>query len=195
MDMTDALETAVLELKGKISERIAMLKDDANWRELQRLYSGLGVLEELCGMPKTDLGSLLDIGGTGASPKIAKYEFVSDTPLDAAKKYLRLISPKQKAASLDEILAALESGGLQPNRDELRISLSRSTTEIYKAGEDVYGLLENFPNVRRGTPGRRKNANGSTATAVEEIMKTQAPISLAKAVQQAEAASEAASEE
>jgi hypothetical protein len=135
-------------------------------RELQRLYSGLGVLEELCGLPKTDLSSLLDIAGSGTA-RIEKYAFVSDTPLDAAKKYLRMIAPKQKAASLEEILAALESGGLKPNRDELRLSLSRSTVEIYKAGEDVYGLVENFPNVKRGTPGRKKSTNGSTAAVVE----------------------------
>jgi hypothetical protein len=76
---------------------------------------------------------------------------------------------------------------LKPNRDELRLSLSRSTVEIYKAGDDVYGLVENFPNVKRGTPGRKKSTNGSTAAAVEEIMKNQAPISFNKAVQQAEA--------
>ena len=84
--MSDALENAVIDLKGKIAERIALLKDDDNWRELQRLYSGLGVLEELCKLPKTDLGSLLEIGGSDASPKIDKFQFVADTPLDAAKK-------------------------------------------------------------------------------------------------------------
>lgn len=159
--MSNALEHAVVDLKGKIAERIALLREDNNWRELQRLYAGLGVLEDLCGMPKTDLSDLLEIGGASAAPKIGKFDFVSDAPLEAAKKYLRMISPKQKAASLDEILTALESGGLKANRDELRISLSRSTVEIYKAGEDIYGLIENFPNVKRGVPGRKKStANG-----------------------------------
>lgn len=159
--MSDALENAVIDLKGKISERIALLKDDDNWRELQRLYSGLGVLEELCKLPKTDLGSLLEISGSDASPKIDKFQFVADTPLDAAKKYLRMIAPKQKAASLDEIVAALLTGGRTADRNELRLSLSRSTTEIYKAGEDIYGLLESFPQIKRGTPGRKKSANGT----------------------------------
>lgn len=160
--MSDALENAVIDLKGKIAERIALLKDDENWRELQRLYSGLGVLEELCKLPKTDLGSLLEISGSEASPKIDKFQFVADTPLDAAKKYLRMIAPKQKAASLDEIMAVLSTGGLTTvNRNELRLSLSRSTTEIYKAGEDIYGLLESFPQIKRGTPGRKKSANGT----------------------------------
>lgn len=156
--MSDALENAVADLKGKIAERVSLLKEDQNWRELMRLYSGLGVLEELCKLPKTDLASLLEIGGE-SGPRIGKYDFITDSPLEAAKKYLRMILPKQKAASLEEIVAALKSGGLTPNRDELRISLSRSTTEIYKAGEDIYGLLESFPQIKRGTPGRRRAAN------------------------------------
>ena len=102
-----------------------------------------------------------------------------------------MIVPKQKAASLDEIMTALKSGGLEPNRDDLRISLSRSTTEIYKAGDDIYGLLESFPQIKRGTPGRRKTTNGTIAATVEQIMKDEAPISLNKAVQQAEARADA----
>jgi len=165
MIMSDALENAVADLKGKIAERVALLKDDENWRELQRLYSGLGVLEELCKLPKTDLSALLDIGGVDAGPRIGKYDFVADQPLDAAKKFLRMIAPKQKVASMDEIMAALKSGGLTPSRDELRLSLSRSTVEIYKAGEDIYGLVENFPHIKRGTPGRKKStSNGVTGS-------------------------------
>ncbi len=162
--MSDALENAVAELKGKIAERIAVLKDDDNWRELQRLYSGLGVLEELCGWPKTDLSSLLEIGGSDSLPKVEKYQFVGLTPLDAAKRFLSMIAPKQKAASLDEIISALSTGGLSGvNRNDLRISLSRSTTEIYKAGEDIYGLLSSFPQIKRGTPGRKKSVNGAVS--------------------------------
>src|SRR6266581_158732 len=156
MIMSGALENAVAELKGKIAERIALLKDDENWRELQRLHALLGPLEEYCQMPKTEFSTLLGIGSDDAL-KIAPYEFAGLPPLEAAKKYLRKIAPKQKAASLDEIVAALDSGNLKANRDELRTSLSRSTVEIYKAGEDIYGLVENFPHIKRGTPGRKKS--------------------------------------
>jgi hypothetical protein len=165
--MGDALENAVAELMGKIAERVGALQQDENWRELQRLYSGLGVLEELCGLPKTDLGSILGIVGD-AGPKIEKYQFVGIPPLDAAKRYLGMIAPKQKAASLDEIISALATGGLTSvNRNDLRISLSRSTTEIYKAGEDIYGLLASFPQIKRGTPGRKKSANGAATVPPE----------------------------
>lgn len=161
--MVDALEIAVVDLKGKIAERVALLKDDDNWREIERLYLGLGVLEDLCKMTKTDLASLLGIASEG--PRITQYEFAGLPPLEAAKKYLRKIAPKQKAASLDEIMAALETGNLKANRDDLRTSLSRSTVEIYKAGDDIYGLVENFPHIKRGSPGRKKStSNGLTGS-------------------------------
>ena len=159
--MTDSLTNAVAELKGKIAGHVAALKDDENWREIQRLYQGLGVLEDLCKMPKTELTELLGIAADD-SVKIGKYEFAGQPPLEAAKQFLRKIAPKQKAASLADILAALESGGLKAKEDDLRISLSRSTMEIYKAGEDIYGLLENFPHIKRGASGpKKKNAQGT----------------------------------
>jgi hypothetical protein len=181
--MTDALENAVFEIRGKIAEQVAALQAEASWQEIKRLHAGLNALEEICKVPKTDLGTVLGLGIEGR-PKIKQYEFAGLPPLEAAKQYLRKIAPEQKAASLDEIVAALESGDLKANRDELRISLSRSTTEIYKAGEDIYGLVENFPHIKRGTPGRKKSA---TAAAVLDVMKTNAPISFDKAQQLADA--------
>lgn len=159
--MTDTLMNAVADLRGKIAERVSALKQDDNWQELQRLYTGLGVLEDLCGMPKTELPTLLGLD-TENGPKIGKYEFAGLPALEAAKQYLRKIAPQQKAASLDEIIAALDSGGLKANREELRISLSRSTFEIYKAGDDIYGLVESFPHIKRGTPGRKKQTAESS---------------------------------
>jgi hypothetical protein len=162
--MSDALETAVIDLKTKISEQVASLRAEESWREIQRLHAGLNALEDICKFPKTDLATLLGIS-SDERPTIKQYEFAGLPPLEAAKQYLRKVSPAQKAASLDEILAALESGNLKANRDDLRISLSRSTTEIYKAGDDIYGLVENFPHIKRGTPGRKKiTVNGLTAS-------------------------------
>jgi hypothetical protein len=171
--MTDVLANAELDLKSKIAEHVAALQAQESWLEIRRIHAALNALEGIRKVPKTDLVTLLGIGSGEDRPKIGSYDFVADSPLDAAKKYLRMIAPKQKAASLDEILAALKSGGLNPDRDELRISLSRSTTEIYKVGDDVYGLLENFPNVRRGMPGRKKStANGSQSGGTGQTFET-----------------------
>jgi hypothetical protein len=192
MIMVDALEIAVVDLKGKIAEQVAALRAEESWREIQRLHAGLNALEEICKLPRTDLATVLGIGSDDR-PKIKQYEFAGLPPLEAAKQYLRKIAPNQKAASLVEILAALESGDLKGvNRDDLRISLSRSTTEIYKAGDDIYGLVDSFPHIKRGTPGRKKSTNGATAGAVEEIMKIQVPISVEQA--EAEAATESESD-
>jgi hypothetical protein len=170
--MVDALEIAVVDLKGKIAEQVAALRAEESWREIQRLHAGLNALEEICKLPRTDLATVLGIGSDDR-PKIKQYEFAGLPPLEAAKQYLRKIAPNQKAASLDEILAALESGDLKGvNRDDLRISLSRSTTEIYKAGDDIYGLVDSFPHIKRGTPGRKKSTNGApapTGMAIEQI--------------------------
>jgi hypothetical protein len=181
--MPDAVETVVLDVRGKIAEQVAALQGDATWREIKRLHAVLNALEEFLSAPKTDLVTVLGLGASD-QPKIKPYEFAGIPPLEAAKQYLRKIAPQQKAASLDEIIAALDFGNLKANRDDLRTSLSRSTVEIYKAGEDIYGLVENFPHIKRGSPGRKKTAS---AAAVEDVMKTNAPISFSKAVQIADA--------
>ena len=53
------------------------LKTGANFL---RLSSGLGVLEELCGLQKTDLSSLLGIGGEADGPKIERISVRADNP-------------------------------------------------------------------------------------------------------------------
>ncbi len=180
--MPDALENAVLDLKGKITEQVAALQAEASWREIKRLHTALNALEEYRNLPKTDLATVLGFNSDDR-PKIKPYEFAGQPPLEAAKQYLRKIAPIQKAASLDEIITALEAGSLKASRDDLRTSLSRSTVEIYKAGEDIYGLVENFPHIKRGTPGRKKSAS---AAAVLDVMKDNT-ISLNKAQEIADA--------
>src|SRR5258708_18398630 len=151
--MDDSLMAAIGTVKVKITEQIAALQDDPTWHEIKKLYQGLGTLEELCGVPKTDLSALLGIAGDSTAT-ISKYEFAGQPPLEAAKQYLRkILAQGQKAASLVDILAALEQGGLAAKRDDLRLSLSRSTTEIVKTDNDVYGLLEAFPHIKRRSPG------------------------------------------
>lgn len=175
--MADALESAVADLKGKIAEQVTALQAETSWREIQRLHAGLNALEEICKLPKTPLATVLGIGSEH-KPAIKPYEFAGQPPLEAAKQYLRKIAPDQKAASLDEILAALESGSLKANKDDLRISLSRSTTEIYKTGEDIYGLVENFPHIKRGTPGRKRstaNAQTGSGSGSEQTFETPIP--------------------
>ena len=46
--MTDSLEKATAELREKIAEHVTAMQQDEHWREIQKLYVGLGVLEGLC---------------------------------------------------------------------------------------------------------------------------------------------------
>jgi hypothetical protein len=160
---TDSLENAVKELRDKIAEEINALRQNEHWREIQKLYAGLGVLEGLCNQQKTELSALLGINTGDEVLKIENWEFAGMPPLEAAKKYLKMIAPKKKAASLDEILKALEEGGLKAGRDDLRISLSRSTYEVYKVSDDVYGLLEYFPHVKEKRNSLKKKASAGEA--------------------------------
>jgi hypothetical protein len=151
---------------------------DEKMDELKKLISGLNTLEDLCGQPKTALASLFgfwDQGSPGAGVKIDPAEFWSKDPLEAAKEYLRRLGRAGiKSATFPEIIAAIRSGGGDPgNEDRLRLSLSRSTYEVAKIGEDRYGLIEFFEYVKRERGGRKKRngdaAEGSaTATSAEE---------------------------
>src|SRR5260370_42619581 len=117
--MDESCAPAIDAVKGKIAERIGAIQDDANWQEIKKLYQGLGMLEELSGTEKTDLSALLGIVTETTGAAVSKYEFVADSALDAAKKYLRKIAPKQKAASLQEVIDALARGGLALDRKEI----------------------------------------------------------------------------
>jgi hypothetical protein len=111
------------------------------------------------------LSALLGLSAESSGPKISEWEFAGMPPLDAAKSYLRMIAPKRKAAKVDEIIAALEQGGLKgANREDLRISLSRSTYEVYKVSDDLYGLLEFFPHVKRERGASKKKAAAGETT-------------------------------
>ena len=60
-----------------------------------------------------------------------------------------------------EIMSGIKSGGGETgSEDTLRLSLARSTVEIAKIGDDLCGLLEFFPHIKRGRPGRKKK-NGA----------------------------------
>jgi len=163
--MTKSLESAVEELRAQIARHVEELQQNEHWREIRKLHAGLGVLEGLCGQPQTELSALLGLSNENAGPKISEWEFAGMQPLDAAKNYLRMIAPKKKAAKLDEILKGLEEGGLKgANREDLRISLARSTYEVYKIGDDLYGLLEFFPHVKRERGASKKKAANGEAT-------------------------------
>jgi len=151
--MDNPLKAAAEQVRQQLQDKVEAIKSDPQMAEVLKLQKGLNSLEDLLGEPHTSLSELfgLDSAEVGIKPG----EFYGLEPLDAAKRYLKKRGGAPR--SLADILEALKSGGCPASRDDLRLSLSRSTYDIVKAGEDLYGLIEYFPHVKRG---RKKKTNG-----------------------------------
>jgi hypothetical protein len=69
-------------------------------------------------------------------------------------------------------MEALETGGVQGNKETLRMSLSRSTWDVAKVGDDLYGLLEFYPHVKRGAKGKKAATAATDVPAVAAVEAT-----------------------
>jgi hypothetical protein len=164
--MAGSLNETIEKLKSEIEEHVVALKSEPAWAEVEKLYRALGTIEELADTPHTSLVELFGIedGVAGKSVRVKDGEFYGLEPLDAAKRFLKR---KGEAAKLDVIMEALITGGVQADKDTLRMSLSRSTWDVAKVGDDLYGLLEFYPHVKRGGRGKKAAAavNGEPVAA------------------------------
>jgi hypothetical protein len=161
--MSDAIRQAINEVRHDAEVQAEELKSHPAMAEMIRLHKGLNTLEDLCGDPLTPLSSLLGLGDSQivSSPAslVSVGEFYGLEPLDAAKRYLR---KRNKPATFDEIVAAIETGSCEvSNKATLKVSLGRSTFEIAKLSEDSFGLLEWYPHVKRSSA--RKQQRGAAA--------------------------------
>ncbi len=122
------------------------------------VYRALGTIEELAEVPKTTLADLFGFADAVSTVAVRPGEFIGMDALDAAKTYLE--KKKAEAASLDEILDALQKGGAnQVGRDALSTSLARSTWDVVKApGQELYQLVKFSPHVKRG---KKRTANAA----------------------------------
>jgi hypothetical protein len=158
--MADTFNDTITKLRSEIEGHVAAIKGEPSWAQIEKLYRALGTIEELADQPRTSLVELFGISdGAGRDVRVRQGEFYGLEPLEAAKRFLK---KKGEAASLDVILAGLETGGVKADKDLLRKSLSRSTWEIAKVGEDLYGLLEFYPHVKRGKK-KTVGVNGGAA--------------------------------
>lgn len=175
VSMNDNLAGLVEGLKREIDKAVEEIKTDARMSKIMSLHQALNTLEESCGMAKT---SLIDLFGLKTEMAISPGEFYGLEPLEAAKKFLR---KRGQTTEFAEIVSGLRAGGCDlGNEEELRLSLARSTTQVVKVGDNLFGLVEFFPHVQRGRAGRKKKiedaidkvAEGTpAATVVEEMLK------------------------
>lgn len=125
--------------------------------EVRRILNLINTLEESYGQTKTTLSELgensqIEAQGTALPPPLAPGrhtrevrldEFLGDQPLIAAKKYLKRVG---HAVPFDEIASAIQRGGAAIRgsdwRENLQTSLIRSTFDIVKIQEGVFGLTE-----------------------------------------------------
>jgi hypothetical protein len=144
--------------------------NDPRITEVRKLLSSLNTLEELSGEPMTTLAAILQFRGEDGSLASAPSdgtrpdEFYGLLPLEAAKRVLKKLG---RSAPIAEIMEGIKAGGGDTgSQDSLQLSLARSTMEIAKIQDGVFGLLEFYPHIKRGKPGRKKKgetegANGS----------------------------------
>jgi hypothetical protein len=127
--------------------------------QARKLLGIINDLEDLDGVPKTELPDLVvgsvsqgktstNSGATSFLPasrslaSIRPDEYLGQRPIDAAKSYLASVG---RATHLDEIADAVQRGGAAIFgalwKDQLDSSLLRSTADIVKIQDQVYGLV------------------------------------------------------
>jgi hypothetical protein len=162
--MASSLNETIEKIKSEIGGHVDIIKSNPSWAEVEKLYRALGTIEELAEAPHTSLVELFGIddgaAGGGKFVRVKDGEFYGLEPLDAAKRFLKR---KGEAATLAAIMDALKTGGVKADEKDLRLSLSRSTWDVAKVGDDLYGLLEFYPHIKRGAKGKKAAAAVSEA--------------------------------
>jgi hypothetical protein len=170
----DNLKAAMDLIRGKAELIADGFRSDPRITEIGKLLHSLNTLEELSGEPLTTMGTVLKFGmdeSGSSSPAGASTrpdEYYGLEPLEAAKRVLKKIG---RSAGISEIMAGIKAGGGETgSQSSLQLSLARSTMEIAKISDGVFGLLEFYPHIKRGKPGRRKKGepdapNGTVASA------------------------------
>jgi hypothetical protein len=163
---------AANDLRRQITEKVTDIKSSPEMTAILQLVPLLNGLEALLGQPPTSLGALFALGESSAAGAIVQTaalrpdEFVHLPALEAAKRYLKKAG--QPARPFKEIVEAIKTHGGEVGReDRLKIQLIRSTADIKKVGDDLFGLLEWYPS-RRGRPVGSGGARGTEVDAADE---------------------------
>lgn len=174
--MSDTLSGMADELLAQVSEKVLALKATPEMTEVLRLHRALNGVEAAIPRPTTPLAALFGLASEETpvtalrKAQLKPWEFTGLKPLEAAKKFLKIAGEPR---SIQEIVTAIrEHGGNPGSPDHLKTSLTRSTVDVVKVNDDMYGLLEHFPELRRASRWSKKRSSGSNgggaATGSEE---------------------------
>jgi len=161
--MTQNLQDAIGLVRNDVDLAAEEIRNDPRISALRKLLQGLNALEDLNGQARTTLGSVLQLGadeGGGLVQNLGTRpdEFYGLEALEAAKRVLKKLG---RSATLAEIVNGIRAGGGDVgSEDSLALSLARSTYEIAKIGNDRFGLVEFYPHIKRGKPGRKRKNGG-----------------------------------
>jgi hypothetical protein len=166
--MNETLLKTVSELRTQLGEKIEEIKQDERMQEILKIYKTIVTLEELAEVPVTSLADVF--GFSESNVAVRRDEFYGLTALEAAKRFIK---KRGRACTLDEIAKGIRSGGCHDFKEEdLGESLSRSTMVIAKVGDDLYGLLEFYPHIKRERKKRSIEKNGAPDDAKAEGIDT-----------------------
>ncbi|MGA3333415.1 MAG: hypothetical protein ABSC62_04530 [Terracidiphilus sp.] len=160
--MTNGFTETIEKIMAEIETHVSSLKSNPEWTQIEKLYRALSTIEGLAEVPQTTLAEIFGFSDAGSRVSVRAGEFIGMDALDAAKAYLE--KKQDSAASLDEIVDALQTGGANlVARDSLRTSLARSTWDVVKApGQELYQLVKYAPHVKRGKKKASTPASAST---------------------------------
>ncbi len=145
--MDDSIRLAAEKLRQELDQKVEKLKADPIMAEVLRLHTALNTLEDLLQEPHTSLAVIFGMDKS-SEVQIRADEFYGLQPLEAAKKYLRKAG---EARPFQEIVEAIVKGACRvSDEDTLRRSLIRSTADVAKVSEDLFGLVEFYEHVKRG---------------------------------------------
>jgi hypothetical protein len=163
--MSDTLRAAAQALRDELDGRVAVIKSLPVMEEVLKVHAALNALEAIMGEPLTTLTALFGMDAE-SSVVIRADEFYGLGPLEAAKRYLK---KRGEARPFTEIVEAIQAGGGRVDSPEdLRLSLSRSTYEVAKVGDDLYGLVEFYPHLKRErSKKKRPGMNEETDAEIE----------------------------
>jgi hypothetical protein len=160
--MTDPIRAAAVELRRRIQDKVEVLRATTEMAEIRKLYQSLTTLEDVLGEPHTALVEIFGFTADEKSAVVRFDEFIGLTALVAAKRYLK---KRDDARPFEEIVEMIRAGGGKVDDEELlKTGLSRSTHDVIKIN-DRYGLLEKYPQVKRGKVGKRAVSEADNATA------------------------------